>query len=419
MGIESVEARRRRVADAWGLGDEVVLIHGGVPIPKPGGADQCYPYIVHPDYRWLTGQRREGGVLAYDPASGWELFEPPVTDMERVWGGGPAPIGRPIEELTPWLEARKGRSTLTLGAGVAAPQDDLGQRIQAELLNARRPKDASEIEILRRAVTATAAAHEAARATIAPGNSERDVQAALEFAARMAGADGMGYDTIVGAGPNAAIFHATPSDRPIQANEMVLIDAGAEVDGYTADVTRTYPATGAFTADQQWIYDTVLNALRHATAACRIGAEWFDVHRTAALCIAEGLRDAAVLRCSAEEAVESEAIALFFPHGIGHLVGLGVRDASGVAWGRETGRRIAGVTLRMDLPLGEGYLVTVEPGLYFIPALLRNEERRARFAAQVNWNAVEPLLGLGGVRIEDNVVVTAGDPLNLTESIPK
>lgn len=406
------------MAQAWGLEEEIVTIEAGVPIGLPGGADQCYPYITHPDYRWLTECQREGGILAFDPKSGWIHFEPAVTDMERVWGGGPAPIGRPLEELDPWLVERQDRVRVRLGAN-ATPTDETSRRIQAQLLNSRRPKDEGEIDLIRRAVDATRAAHAAAVAAIRPGATEREVQIELETAAVRAGASSMGYATIVGTGTNSAIFHATPGPTKIGENEFVLIDAGAQVDGYTADVTRTYPSSGKFTADQQWIYDAVLRALLRATDACRVGAEWSEIHLTAARSLAESLVEAGVLHGSAEAAVESEAIALFFPHGVGHLVGLGVRDASGPALGRKGDRRFAGINLRMDLPLGEGYLTTVEPGLYFIPALLQSPERRARFGDQVNWSEAERYLGLGGVRLEDNILVTTNGPVNLTESIPK
>jgi Xaa-Pro aminopeptidase len=407
------------VAQAWGLENEIVTIDAGVPIGLPGGADQCYRYITHADYRWLTGCQREGGVVAFDPQTGWAHFEPAVTDMERVWGGGPAPIGQPMEDYDAWLQARADRPRIRLGAGIAPSTEELNQRIQAQMLQARRPKDEGELTLLRQAVGATRAAHAAAVATIRPGATEREVQIELETAALRAGATSMGYATIVGTGVNSAIFHATPGATKIGEHEFVLIDAGAEVDGYTADVTRTYPASGKFTKDQQWIYDAVLRALTRATDACRVGTEWSEVHLTAARSLAESLKEAGVLNGSPEEAVESEAIALFFPHGVGHLVGLGVRDASGPALGRKGDRKFGGIALRMDIPLDEGYLTTVEPGLYFIPALIQSEERRQRFGNLVNWAEAERYLGLGGVRLEDNILVTAQGPVNLTESIPK
>ena len=125
------------------------------------------------------------------------------------------------------------------------------------------------------------------------------------------------------------------------------------------------------------------------------------------------------MRGNAEALVEQEAHLLFFPHGIGHLVGLGVRDASGTLPGRPRSTRASLKNLRMDFPLAPGYVVTVEPGLYFIPPLLNDPARREKFRDCVAWDKVTPHLALGGVRIEDNVLVTSGAPEVLTAAIPK
>jgi Xaa-Pro aminopeptidase len=132
-----------------------------------------------------------------------------------------------------------------------------------------------------------------------------------------------------------------------------------------------------------------------------------------------GLVAMGVMRGQPESLVEQEAHTLFFPHGLGHMVGLGVRDGSGVQPGRTKDPRPCLRTLRMDLPLAAGYVVTIEPGLYFIPALLNDPARRERFRECVNWPLVEQHLGLGGVRIEDNILVTHGAPEVLTAAIPK
>ena len=125
------------------------------------------------------------------------------------------------------------------------------------------------------------------------------------------------------------------------------------------------------------------------------------------------------MRGRPESLVEQDAHTLFVPHGLGHLVGLGVRDGSGQLPGRPKSARPGLATLRLDLPLAPGYVVTVEPGLYFIPALLNDPARRERFRDCVNWPLAEQHLHLGGVRIEDNIAVTTGEPENLTAAIPK
>ncbi len=315
-----------------------------------------------------------------------------------------------------WLKQRAGRNIRWLGVPKESTADE---EFRVTLTHARRPKDATEIALMEEAIRATAVGHEAARSLIKPGITERQLQIELEAAMFRAGADGLGYPTIVGSGPNSAVLHFAPTNRHVGKDEVVLIDAGGEVNGYTADVTRTHPANGKFTTDQQMIYDAVFRANEQVIEGCKIGIEWSELHKVAALSMAGSLQKMGLIRCSAQEAFDTELISLFFPHGIGHMVGLGVRDAGGVFPGRDGQCKVAGVAIRMDLPLADGYLVTVEPGLYFIPALLRDKERRKKFQNVVDWTAIEPLIGKLGIRIEDNILVTTSRPRNLTEAIPK
>jgi len=415
-----VNERRRKAAAAWNATNEVILIGAGMPISIPGGADQTFTYHPHPEYTWLTGGRtREGGVLAFDPNDGWTLFEPPVTELERIWGGSEPPIGEPIENLDKWIEQRKDKKTVWLGVSKNGTADEnLTNEFRTKLTHARRSKDEAEIELIKKAVEATKAGHIAMSKALKPGVTERELQIELETAMFKAGADEMGYHTTICSGPNSAVFHFTPGARKVQPQEFVLVDAGGSVNGYTADVTRTYSST-EFTPKQKWLRESVIEAKRKAIEACVIGAEWLEIHRIAAHSMAGSLKHGGILKCSADEAIESEAIALFFAHGIGHMVGLGVRDASGPLPGRKGDQKSAGIKVRMDLPMEAGYLVTVEPGLYFIPALLKDPARREKFKEQVNWNEVDPWIGQGGVRQEDNVLVTKSGPLNLTKEIPE
>jgi Xaa-Pro aminopeptidase len=197
----------------------------------------------------------------------------------------------------------------------------------------------------------------------------------------------------------------------------VLVDAGAEYRGYASDITRTYPVSGSFSAEQQTLYDTVRRALDAAIEQCRPGVEWRDVHRLAAVVIAEGMVDAGILRGESDSLFERGVVSLFFPHGVGHMVGLGVRDAGGVVRDREPPG--AGYpNLRVDLPLKAGYAMTVEPGLYFIPPLLGDPETRARLRDAVEWDRVDGMLDFGGIRLEQNVLVTSDGAEVLTADVP-
>lgn len=418
---ETIRERQSRVAQALGPDAPVLLIGAGVPIPKPGGHDQTFPFVPYPEYYWLTGLIRPGGILAYDPGEGWTHFVHPVSEDERLWeGGGTLREGVDIAGFREWLDDRRDRPVASLGAPVEGVEGDsmISERVRGQLEAERRRKDRAEMDLLQRAVSATAAGYARAREVIRPGVTERYIQIELEAEFFRNGAERTGFDTIVGAGINAAVLHFTPGDRIVGPDDLVLIDSGAEIRGYTADVTRTFPAGDAFTAEQQAIYDIVLAAQHEAIALCKPGVEWHDVHLSAARVLAQGLRDLGILKGNLDELVESEAISLFFPHGIGHMVGLGVRDVGGRAPGREE-NRYAGARIRVDLPLQEQFLMTVEPGIYFVEALLDAPQRRERFQNQVNWDVLDRWRPVGGVRIEDNILITNSGPQVITAEIPK
>jgi Xaa-Pro aminopeptidase len=421
--IETELARRRaEAADAWGLVDEVVLVGAGDPVAIPGRGDITYPFRSHSEYFYLTDLNRPGGVLAFDPGEGWTHFRSPVTDEERLWTGAEQTIeDQPtIAEVEPWIAARRRRPMAVLGCrlpGVSGERD-VSERLRSELSRIRRRKDAVELARMRAAASATRVAFAAIEHRLDAGVSEFEVRVELEAAALRAGADAMAYDTIVASGPNSAVLHSAPTHRRLAAGDLVLIDAGGECRGYASDVTRTYAVGGRFTAETRDIYALVQDAQRAALARCEPGVEWRDVHLAAALKIAGGLRDLGFLRGGPESLVESGASLLFFPHGVGHLVGLGVRDAADPLPERKD-LPPPFPNLRIDLPLEPRMVVTVEPGVYFIPALVNDPERRRIHRDEVAWDRVEKMLGVGGVRIEDNALITESGHESLTAEIPQ
>ncbi|MBP6506357.1 MAG: aminopeptidase P family protein [Opitutaceae bacterium] len=413
--------RRARVAAALPLGDAVLVVGAGAPVPLPENTDQIYPFRAHTEYYYLTALECPHGVVAYDPHDGaWHSFVPTVTEAERVWEGREQPPGTSLAGLAPWLAARHGRPIAALGTPPAGVMADatLTLKIREAFTHARRPKDAVELSLLRRSAAITAAGYARLPSLLQPGLTERAVQVELEAEFFRHGATRTGYGSIVGLGRNSAVLHFEPGARRAQAGDFVLIDAGAELDRYVTDVTRTYVIgePGDFQRD---LYQIVLAAEERAITRCVPGAEWRDLHLAAAVEMTAGLVSLGVLHGQPESLVEQEAHTLFFPHGLGHMVGLGVRDAGGQLPGRPKDPRPSLQTLRLDLPLAPGYVVTVEPGLYFIPALLNDPARRARYRDCVNWPLVESHLALGGVRIEDNILVTEAGPENLTAAIPK
>jgi Xaa-Pro aminopeptidase len=418
-----LERRRRDVAAAWNLKDEVALIGAGNPIPIPGRADQTYPFRAHSEYFYLTDRERPGGVLAFDPQEGWTEFVSEVTQDEAIWTGSSADVqeGTPALELGGWLSRRKDRRIACLGSPIPDIRSDTGfaDALRQQFNQIRWPKDEEELARMRAAAQATRAGYEALQPLLRPGVTERQAQIEIEAAFFRNGAGYTAYDTIVGSGPNSAVLHFSPSERVFREGDLVLVDAGAEVRGYACDVTRTYSASGRLTPEQADVYAVVLATQKASIARCRPGVEYKDIHLAAARDITQGLVDFGLLRGKPDSLVEQAAHALFSPHGIGHMVGLGVRDAGGYMPGRKPGEQPGLRFLRIDLPLRDHYVVTIEPGIYFIPALLQDAASRQKHRDNVNWEYVDRMMNFGGIRIEDNIHVIESGPEILTAQIPK
>lgn len=415
-----LERRRKAVSELWNLDSEVVLIGAGTEILVPGRADRPYPFRSHSEYLYLTDRERSGGVLAFDPSDGWVDFVRPVTRDERVWEGASESDEEEtsLSGLSGWLEQRKDRPVVCLGVPPAGTTSnaELESDLRYALNHVRRQKDAVELERMRVAERVTGAGFAAIAPLIEPGRTEREVQIELEAAFFRNGADFLAFATIVGGGPNSAVLHFPPTSRSFADGDLVLIDAGGEYRGYCSDITRTYPVSGSFTTEQQEIYTIVMAASDKATSVCAVDSEWRDVHHMAALVIAKGLIELGLLRGQPEDLVDSGVQSLFFPHGIGHMVGLGIRDAGEALRGRERPGESPGI--RMDLPLLPGFVVTVEPGIYFIPALLHDPEVRERHRDSVDWERAEGMLGFGGIRVENNVLITEDGYEVLTKDVP-
>ncbi len=406
-----LERRRTAAAAAWNLDGGVVLVAAGDEIPVPGRGDRTYPFRAHSEYLYLADRERPGSVMAYAPADGWVEFVAPVTADELLWTGlegdreGVPDGTRPLGELDSWVG---GRTVRRLGAAA-----DTDVELRDALIHVRRPKDDVELERMRTAAEATRAGFEELVPLIAAGRTERELQVTLEAAFLRSGGDFLAFETIVAAGDHAAVLHFSPTARELRDGDLLLVDAGAEHRGYACDVTRTYAACGTFTAEQALVHDTVRRAGETAIAACRPGTEWHDVHRAAALVVAEGLVELGVLRGSRETLVESGAATLFFPHGVGHMVGLGVRDTGAAS--DDARKPVPGLPrLRVDIALRPRQAWTVEPGIYVVPALLARERGRDG----VDWDRVDELHGFGGVRLEQNVLITDDGCEILTAAVP-
>ena len=436
--------RRSRVAASWDLTSGVVLVASGVEVPIPG-TDQAHEFHAHPEFSYLTGAHLPGAVAAFDRHDGWTLFSPVAGLEDRVWIGDgvdaeklQAESGiavRPGDELGAWLEERRSEPVALLGNPDIAHRpaaysianwhsleldidESLAARLSEAISGKRRAKDPSEIGLMRQAAEASLAGHFYALRNARPGVTERALQVELEAEFFRHGAERTAYGSIVGTGSNGAVLHFAPTKRELRTGEIVLLDAGAEIDGYASDVTRTFPAGPRYEGPQRDLYRLVLDAQETAISKARPGTEYKDLHLAASHQIAQGLIDLGILRGNAETLVERDAHALFFPHGLGHMLGLATHDAGGCLAGRTPSDRFGLKWLRADLPLQPGYVVTIEPGIYFIKALIEDPQRRRDFADCVDWAKVDVMKDFGGIRIEDDVLITESGNEVLTAALP-
>ena len=385
--------------------------------------DSTYPFKPSPRYRaWLPDNSpdcfivyRPGNrpkLVFHQPDDYWYL--PPALP-EGYWVGHfdlivvrePAALRREISGKGRWaVLAEPGPATEGLGdhdpAAVTAPLD-----------YARAVKTPYEIECMAQATVAGVRAHRAAEKAFRAGESEYEIHLAY---CRAAGAreEELPYNNIIAFGRHAAVLHYQLLDRqrPAEAKSF-LIDAGAQRAGYACDITRTYAADPGEFLD---LIRSVDSTQQKLVDRVRPGVDYRDIHLEAHRSIAGILVTHGIVSGSPEAAVESRLTSAFFPHGIGHLLGLMVHDAAGFAAGPQGGTREkpeGHPYLRLTRDLEAGFVVTIEPGIYFIDSLLEQARADGRGRA-INWKQVEALRPWGGIRVEDNVVAQAGAPRNLT-----
>lgn len=405
---------------------------GGAAMVLPAAADACRrgadpsPYRPDSEFFYLTGFTEPGSVLVlrgFAESKRSVLFVRSRDATAELWGGqrlGPEAareqlgVGacHPLDEIgrelglllkgashvffrlgsDPWVD-RLVRGALG-HARARGARKGLGPRgvidPGAILDEMRLRKDAGEVESLRSAAALTIAGHRALAEELGPGVGEWELQAAIEAVFRRHGGATPAYPSIVASGANACVLHYAANRRRAQAGELVLVDAAAELGHYCADLTRTYPVDGRFTADQRAVYEIVDEARAAAIAAGAPGVPVGAVHRAACDVLARGLASLGIRAGNGGKPEESAALRRFFPHQTSHWLGLDTHDVGDY--------RVDGTSR----PLEEGMVFTVEPGLYFHEDA---EGSAARFA------------GIG-IRIEDDVLVTASGVENLTAELP-
>jgi len=435
-------ARRSRLA--MKLGTHPALIAAGAPRPRTSGSN-LYPFRAASHFLYLFGLHlpRAFGLWTGDR---WVLFLPEPGPDFALWHGhapGAAELGAALAcpvELRPALtEAVAGRKVATLpaldhetrfeqsellGRPIAYGKlDEIDHSLADALIEMRLVHDHAGIAALRKAADATAAGFHSGIRAVRPGINECVVRAAME--AEFVRRDmGVSYNSIVTV--HGQVLHNEEYHHELQPGDLLLADVGAETaDGWAGDVTRTWPVSGRFSPTQRDFYQVVLHAQQQVIAAVRPGVPFRELHFSAGRLIAEGLVNLGVLRGDPAELVADGVVALFFPHGLGHLIGLDVHDledlgdratyAPGRSRSTEPGLR----TLRLDRDLVPGMAITIEPGLYQVPAILDDPARTSLAGDRLRRDHLAAFADVRGIRIEDDVLVTNDGHEVLTAAIPK
>ncbi len=438
----AVRARRARLSSR--LGGTPALIFAGRARVRHYAANP-FPFRAASHFLYLVGASIEGAALLLDGERS-TLFVASRADDDELWHGSapgdaelaraigcevrsldalPAAIeGKPVATLPcPDLEGRVEQSGV-VGREVRYRElsgDDL--HLASAMIDLRLAHDDAAMVELRAAAAAADHAHRAGMRATKVGGHERFVRAAMESAFLRHGMT-TSYEPILTI--HGEVLHLHGQTNALAAGDVILADVGAESrGGFASDVTRCWPVSGQFSRTQRALYEVVLEAQRRAIAMVRPGARYRDVHVESSRAIAEGLVSLGILRGDPLELVEVGAHALFFPHGVGHLLGMDVHDMedlgdlAGYASGRARSAQFGLSYLRLDRDLAPGMVVTIEPGFYVVPAILRD----ARFAALVERHVDREALArygdVRGIRIEDDVLVTEQGAEVLTAAIPR
>jgi Xaa-Pro aminopeptidase len=415
--------------------------------------DNAYHYRQDSDFLYFFGLDHPGftGVMDFD--SGKDMIFGNDFDMDDIIWMGPQPTTKelalkcgitqtaPVSKLHDVVDeaVSKGRKVhflppyraetkMTLGKLMKENPCQMKTQASAELIKAvismRSIKESIEIEEIEKAVAIAYEMHVTAMKMCKPGVKEQDIFGAIEGIA-LAKGGGPSFPIILSI--NGQTLHNHSHGNTLTEGRMMVTDAGAETNlHYASDITRTTPVGGKFSARQKEIYEIVLKANSDAIDASKPGMSNRDLHFMACRIIATEMKNLGLMKGDVDEAVAAGAHALFMPHGLGHMMGLDVHDMEAlgenfVGYNDEVKRsdQFGTAFLRFALPYKPGHVFTVEPGCYFIPELIEKWKSEGKFKDFINYSSIEPYMSIGGIRIEDNVLITENGHKLLGKPIPK
>jgi Xaa-Pro aminopeptidase len=442
--------RRALLKKALKSGLVLFLGHEESPMNYPANT---YPFRQDGSFLYYFGLATPSLAAVIDVEAGTDtIFGDDITLEDVIWMGDmpklreraaaagvflTAPLGkldetiadarkknRPVHYLPPCRPECLARLSGLLSRSPQEIKSNASVDLIKAVVAQRSIKSEEEIAEMEKAHAVTYKMYITAMTTVRPGLYESDIVGAIDGLALAHGV-GTAFPTILSM--NVHVFHNPYHDNKLQKGRLLVIDSWANSPlGYSADITRTLPVSGVFTQKQKEVYEVVLKGQLQAIASIKPGIRYKAIHLATAKSMASGLKDLGLMKGDIEEAVAAGAHALFFPHGLGHMIGLDTHDMEGlgenyVGYDETVSRsgQFGLAYLRMARELKPGFVLTVEPGIYFIPALIDKWKGEKRLAAFIDYAKVEDYRDFTGVRIEDNVLITKDGCRVLGRPIPK
>lgn len=424
------------------VGKGLIVLFGNNESPNNCPDNAYYPFRQDASFAYYFGVQRDGLVGIIDIDNNREMLIGDDIDIEDiVWYGSVdsvsdmaaqsgVALSAPMKELQPMVDRAKGHGqeihflppyrhdTMIqimdlLGIHPSQQKAAASVTLIKAIVKMRSTKTAEEIKELEKAAVIGYKMHTAAMRTTRPGLTEKYVGGIVDGISHSYGLQ-VSFPTIFT--QHGEIMHGAPSMEVLESGRLVLCDAGAEsIEGYCSDNTRTYPVNGHFTQRQLEIYSIVEECHDLALSIAKPSVKYFDVHMAVCRLMTERLKELGLMRGDTDEAVMAGAHAMFLPHGLGHMMGMDVHDMEAlgqiyVGFDEETQPRLDQFgtnALRMGRRLEEGFVVTDEPGIYFIPDLIDDWRRSGHCAEYLNFDLLDSYKDFGGIRIEDDLLITA------------
>lgn len=418
------------------LKDGLILIRSADEVIRNG--DINYSFRQESNFLYLTGITKPGYTLVLDPKKKEShLFIPNISDHHRIWIGPQMNSAQSrkayrtnhvypqsdFDKVFKTLQKEYKKIYTTKNSQCAIPKSSSKLKkdfikLEFILTRYRSVKSREEMYCMIKANQISSKGHMAAMTNAKVGMFEYQLQNILEFEFRKQGAKFNAYPSIVATGHNSAILHYVDNNTRIKASDLILIDAGCEWEGYASDITRTFPASGKFTKRQRTIYNIVLDIQKKCISKIKPGLTIQEIHILSCEELIKALIKIHVIKKghSVSELLKENIHRVFYPHGIGHLLGLDTHDVGGKR--RLKTKNSKADYLRANITLKPNMVFTIEPGIYFMDAFFHSKKKRKELSKYISWHEADKYYAVGGIRIEDNILVTKQGHKNLT-SVPK